>query len=482
MAEAIPLERALERTRPHAIDAEEGLLAACIIEGGLETLSDCIQNGISQDSFYKPQHRLVFEGLLALMKEDKGEADELVLAEKLKSLGTYEEVGGLEFIYRLTNRIETTVHAPYWIEIVREKALRRNLIETCTQTVEELYDPTNDIDTCFESVEQRIFNLRSDQANNEPQEISISMDAASKLVTQQINRDLQAGGIPSGFKDLDAMTQGFSGGQMIVLAARPSVGKTSLGMNFAENAACPHPNSGRDPSPTLVFSLEMTSEQLAYRLLCSRARVNMTTLRDGFASREDARELGRVAKELKEAPIWIDDASTINIYEMKAKARRLDQRLRNKGRKLGMIVIDYLQLIQAADKRASREQQIAEISRAIKGISKDLDLPVIVLSQLNRDMEKEKRDPRMADLRESGAIEQDADIILLLHRVAMAGEAAHPGKGGEEDEEGDGHPHSGHLGNVDQIKLIVAKQRNGPVGPVNLSFIRQYTRFENYAS
>ena len=473
----------LGRTRPHAVDAEEGLLAACIIEGGLEVLADCVQNGISPNSFYKPQHRLVFEGLMALMKEDKGEADELVLAEKLKSLGSYEEVGGLEFLTRLTSRIETTVHAPYWMEIVREKALRRNLIETCTKTVEELYDATNDINTCFESVEQKLFNLRSDQANDEPQEIGIPMDAASKLVTQQINRDIQAGGIPSGFKDLDAMIQGFSGGQMIVLAARPAVGKTSLGMNFAENAACPQPNSGRDPAPTLVFSLEMTADQLAYRLLCSRARVNMTKLRDGFASREDARELGRVAKELKTAPIWIDDASTINIYEIKAKARRLSQKLQSRGMpKLGMIVIDYLQLIQASDNRTSREQQIAEISRAVKGMAKDLDVPVIVLSQLNRDMEKEKRDPRISDLRESGAIEQDADNVLLLHRVAMAGEAPPPGEGDDEEEEGDGQPPSGHLGSVEQIKLIVAKQRNGPVGSIHLSFVRQYTRYENYAN
>ena len=184
-----------------------------------------------------------------------------------------------------------------------------------------------------------------------------------------------------------------------------------------------------------------------------------------------------MGQELKAAPIWIDDASTINIYEMKAKARRLNQNLINKGKpKLGLIVIDYLQLITAGDKKTSREQQIAEISRATKGMAKDLELPVVVLSQLNRDMEKEKRDPRLSDLRESGSIEQDADIVLLLHRQEMGGERPDP-----EDDEGDGQVQQGPLGSVDQIKLIVAKQRNGPVGAVNLSFIRQYTRFENYA-
>ncbi len=479
MAEADPLQNTLERVRPHDVDAEEGLLAACIIEGGHETISDCIQSHITPESFYKPAHRLIYEALLTLLKEDKIEFDELVLADKLRNLGNYDEVGGLEYINRLTSRIETRVHAAYWIEIVQEKALRRNLIETCVKTVEDCYDPTNDVTTCFEKVEQGLFDLRTDKANDQPEHIKISMDAASKLVQQQINRELQAGGIPSGFKDLDGMIQGFQGGQMVVLAARPSVGKTSLGMNFAENAAMP--SSMIDPAPTLVFSLEMTAEQLSYRLLCSRARVSMSRLRDGFASREDQRVLGNISAEIKEAPIYIDDASTINIYEMKAKARRLNQNLENKGSPpLGMIVIDYLQLIQAGDKNTSREQQIAEISRAIKGMAKDLDVPVIVLSQLNRDMEKEKRDPRLSDLRESGAIEQDADIVLMLHRQTLGAERPEADEN-EDNEEGDGQSQMGPLGSVDQIKLIIAKQRNGPVGAVNLSFIRQYTRFENHA-
>ena len=480
MAEADPLQSTLERVRPHDIDAEEGLLAACIIEGGHETLADCVQSHIVAESFYKPAHRLIFQALMILLKEDKLEFDELVLADKLRSLGNYEEVGGIEYINRLTSRIETRVHAAHWMEIVQEKALRRNLIETCVKTVEDCYDPTNDVTQCFEKVEQGLFNLRTDKANDQPEHIRISMDAASKLVQQQINREVQAGGIPSGFKDLDGMIQGFQPGQMVVLAARPSVGKTSLGMNFAENAALP--SAMIDPVPTLVFSLEMTAEQLSYRLLCSRARVSMSRLRDGFASKDDQRELARFSAEIKEAPIFIDDASTINIYEMKAKARRLNQNLMNKGMPpLGMIVVDYLQLITTSDKALSREQQISEISRATKGMAKDLELPVIVLSQLNRDMEKEKRDPRMSDLRESGAIEQDADIVLMLHRQTLGSERPEPDQD-EDNEEGDGQSQMGPLGSVDQIKLIIAKQRNGPVGAINLSFIRQYTRFENHAN
>jgi len=217
MAEAVTLQSTLERVRPHDVDAEEGLLAACIIEGGHETLSDCIQNHISPDSFYKPAHRLIFEALLELLREDKLEIDELIVADKLRSLGSYEEVGGMEYINRLTSRIETRVHATHWMEIIHEKSTRRKLIETCIQTVEDCYDPTSEVDLCFEKVEQGLFNLRSDKANDQPEPITESMDAASKLVAQQINRDIQAGGIMSGFKDLDAMIRGFRSGQMIVL-------------------------------------------------------------------------------------------------------------------------------------------------------------------------------------------------------------------------------------------------------------------------
>ncbi len=431
-----------------------------------------IQQGINAESFYKPSHRLIFGALLELLKENK-EMDEIVLADKLRSLGHYEEVGGLEELNRLTSRIETTVHAQYWIEIVCEKCLRRRLINTCVGVVEECYQAPGQTSEFLERVEQDIFNLRNDEGSNIAQHVKTPIEAASQLIQKQINKDDTAGGVKTGFLELDSMTQGFLPGQMIVLAARPSVGKTSLAMNFAENAVC-QPGL-KKPVPTLVFSLEMTSEQLAYRLLCSRARVDMSSLRDGFSSKEGQGRLGDAAKEFKDSPMWIDDASSISIYEIKAKARRLNSSLLNKNRDpLGLIVIDYLQLIQSADRNAPREQQIAEISRAIKGLSKDLQLPVLVLSQLNRDMEKEKRDPRLSDLRESGSIEQDADVVLLLNKQRMVDDA--------EGEDEDGQVAQGSLGSVDKIKLIVAKQRNGPVGAIQLSFLRHFTRFENFSS
>ena len=264
----------------------------------------------------------------------------------------------------------------------------------------------------------------------------------------------------SGFRDLDGMTYGFHPGQMIVLAARPSVGKTSLAMNFAEHAIIP--NGGRQPTGVLVFSLEMTSADLAMRLICSRARVDMKRIRDRVVSSQDQREIAQAVKELEQAPLWIDDASSATILDLRAKARRIDTKHR-----LGLIVIDYLQLLRGSDPRAPREQQIAEISRGVKGMAKELDVPVVVLSQLNRESERESRDPRLSDLRESGSIEQDADVVMILHRP-------------KKRDEDDAVPDTGIVGDVDQIKLIIAKQRNGPIGDVDLSFIRRYTRFENF--
>ena len=275
---------------------------------------------------------------------------------------------------------------------------------------------------------------------------------------QSILSNKQDHGVDSGFKDLDGLTYGFHAGEMVVLAARPSVGKTSLAMNFAENAILPI--GSRKPVGVLVFSLEMTATQLATRLMCGRARVDFKRIRDKVASKQDTSDLVQAAMELKKAPLFIDDASNSSILDIRAKARRIHSK-----DPLGLIIIDYLQLIRGTDARVQREQQIAEISRGVKGMAKELDIPVVVLSQLNRDSERENRSPRLSDLRESGSIEQDADVVMMLHR---------PKK--REDEDGDGS----NFGDVEHIKLILAKQRNGPVGEIDLAFVRRYTRYENF--
>ena len=263
-------------------------------------------------------------------------------------------------------------------------------------------------------------------------------------------------GFSSGFKDLNKQTQGLQRGDLIVVAGRPSMGKTSFAMNIAENFLLNEDVKGG----VLVFSLEMTATQLATRLMCGRARVDFKRIRDKVASKQDTSDLVQAAMELKKAPLFIDDASNSSILDIRAKARRIHSK-----DALGLIIIDYLQLIRGTDTRVQREQQIAEISRGVKGMAKELDIPVVVLSQLNRDSERENRSPRLSDLRESGSIEQDADVVMMLHR---------PKK--REDEEDD----SANFGDVEHIKLILAKQRNGPVGEIDLAFIRRYTRFENF--
>lgn len=262
-------------------------------------------------------------------------------------------------------------------------------------------------------------------------------------------------GASTGFIDLDKMTHGLHPTEMIVLAARPSMGKTSFAMNIAEAVAMPR-RHGAKASGVLIFSLEMGAEQLAMRLLTGRARVSSQRLREGFVNKEEQQRLAAAALELKQAPIWIDDASQVTIHQLRAKARRVFAR--NPG--MGLIVVDYLQLIAGTDPRIQREQQIAEISRGIKGLAKELKVPVMVLSQLNRDSEKEKRQPKLSDLRESGSIEQDADVVLLLARPKDATDDFSVA--------------------ADRADLIIAKQRNGPVGEIKLTFLREITRFENH--
>jgi replicative DNA helicase len=312
----------------------------------------------------------------------------------------------------------------------------------------------------IEKIEQDIFEISSGRITDAPKPIQGSLDEAVADIHALLNGRDDADGVLSGFRDLDGMTYGFHPGQMIVLAARPSVGKTSLAMNFAEHAMLP--DGGRKSSGVLVFSLEMTAAQLAMRLICSRARVDMKRIRDRVISKQDSADIATTVKELKQSPLWIDDASSSSILDIRAKARRLHTKS-----PLGLVVVDYLQLIRGTDNRIQREQQIADISRGMKGMAKELNVPVVVLSQLNRESEKENRDPRLSDLRESGSIEQDADVVLLLHRP----------KKSDDDETVEG---GGLYNEHEHIKLIIAKQRNGPVGEIDLTFVRRYTRYENF--
>lgn len=447
------------RVQPHSIEAEEGLLAACLIDGGQEVITICIQSHITSECFYKRQHQVIFDSILALYEEGSP-VDEIVLHDHLRKSGTEDESGGISTIYHIQGRIETPAHANYYAKIVHEKYLLRRLIRTSREATEACYEQQEDISLFIDQIEEEIHNISSGRLVQAATPIDKSLDDAVVDIHALINGRSDADGILCGFRDLDNITYGFHAGEMIVLAARPSVGKTSLAMNFAEHVI--KPDGNRPGSGVLVFSLEMTASQLAMRLICSRARVDMKRIRDRVISKQETGQISSTVKELKGTPLWIDDSASSSILDIRAKARRIDAK-----NPLGLIVIDYLQLIRGSDSRMPREQQIADISRGVKGMAKELNVPVVVLSQLNRESEKENRNPRLSDLRESGSIEQDADVVLLMHRA----------KKHEDDETFDD---SGLPGDIEHIKLIIAKQRNGPVGEIDLSFFRRHTRFENF--
>jgi replicative DNA helicase len=443
-----------DRSPPHSAEAEEHVIACCLLDGS-DTIARCLEARVTAESFYIPANRLLFEIILELYQKSPPVTLE-ILAEELKTRRQLEAVGGFPYLMQVTGKIPTTAHAGYFIEKVREKHLLRELIKAATGAIEQAYGFTGGLEEFVDKVETDLFRVTQDRVSDSAQEIKDAVKEANTVIAKLLMKKGELTGVTSGFKDLDAMTFGFQRQEMIVIAARPSMGKTSFALNIAEAAALPKKG---DPVPVLVFSLEMSSSQLALRMLCARSRVNMKLLRDGLVAR-DGREvnaLGQAAEEFKKAPLLIDDSSNLTIMELRAKARRIYAR-----RKLGMIIVDYLQLVSGTDPRAPREQQVAEVSRGLKAMAKELDLPVLVLSQLNRSSEKENRTPRLSDLRESGSIEQDADVVLMLSRPKDADEKFQTAAGSAD--------------------LIVAKQRNGPVGDLKLTFLQEITRFENFTT
>jgi replicative DNA helicase len=440
------------RTVPHSIEAEEYLLACCLLDGN-DTLSRCLEKKLAPACFYSPANRLVYEKLCELY--NKGAPIDLaVLSEELKTSKQLDEIGGYAFLTQISGRIPTTAQAGYFIEKIRELYLLRELIKVATGAVENCYNYQGGLEEFIDKVEQDIFQVTQDRISDAAKQMKEPTHAAMEVITKMMMKKGELTGVSSGFKDLDQLTFGFQKQEMIVLAARPSMGKTSLALNMAEAAAMPKKGT---PVTTLVFSLEMSSSQLALRMLCARARVNMKLLRDGLLSKngEEQQNLLKAADEFSKSAIYIDDSSHLTIMELRAKARRLHSR-----HPLGFIVVDYLQLLSPTDPKVPREQQVAEMSRGLKALAKELDVPVLVLSQLNRAAEKENRSPKLSDLRESGSIEQDADVVLMLARPKDADEKFQVA--------------------ADSAELIVAKQRNGPVGELKLTFLRDITRFENF--
>lgn len=458
-----------DRIPPHNVEAEQGLLSAIILDGGGDILADCQARKIIPETFFRTEHQVIFEAITKLGNAGKG-IDIISLHEKLSELGKLEAAGGITYLRELDTKVQTTVHAPHWLEIVKEKYFRRKLITTATQTVERAFTDGDDIRMIIDKVEKSFFEIAGDNVQESTESTDQPGGLVSRTVTLLRQMEQNRGaihGVPSGFSQVDQMTFGFHEGQMIVVAARPGMGKTSIALNFIEAALFDkkRESSGKDPRAVLMFSLEMTKEDLMLRLLASKSRVNLRNIQKGFGTAEHSQKLYEASKEYEKRKLFIDDIGGQTIMEIRAKARRIHART-----PLSLIIIDYLQLINGTDSRLPREQQIAEASRSIKAMAKEFRVPIIALAQLNRDSDKEDRKPRASDLRESGSIEQDADVIMLID-IKRGGQKKSPT---DEEEE--------RQRDVRDRVLIIAKQRNGPTGDVPLLFLSNITRFETPAS
>ncbi len=451
---ALPDVTRVDRLPPHSPEAEQGVLG-CIMLSPNDCLGESIEKlKAGAEVFYDLRHQTIFSALLE-MYDSREAIDVITLQQRLKNKQLLDEVGGLAYLASLPDMVPSAANLAYYLDIVQEKFLLRKMIRTCTEVVTRVYDYEGEVDALMDEVERDILRISESRVQSHTATIKELVKKAINTIEDFHQRQGMLTGLGTGFTDLDKMTTGLHGGEMIVIAARPSVGKTSLAMNIAEHVAIDQ------RLPVGVFSLEMTSESLVLRMLCSRSRVNLRNVRDGFLAERDFPKLTGAAGKLANAPLFIDDSSSLSILQLRAKARRMYQQY---GVKL--FIVDYLQLLHSTARRAeNRQQEIADISSGIKALAKELSVPVVVLSQLNRELEREKnRKPRLSDLRESGAIEQDADVVGLLYKPSS-----------DDDDSGDAQE------DAVPVNLLIAKQRNGPTGDVNLTFLKSYTRFESAA-
>ncbi len=439
------------RVMPQSEEAETAVLGSILLNAN-ESLDRCLEL-LTSDHFYQRRHQIIF-GVIETMAKKGEPVDAVTVTTRLKDFGKLEEVGGAYYLTELSGKIATSAHAEYFVGILRDKFQLRRLIEATTRSLEEAYTAQDDVERVMDRAEVEIFKICEDQVKKEIEPIKEITDrVVSKVVEIHEGRGKMAG-LSWGFRDLDKQTFGLRPAEMIVVAARPGIGKTSLALNVAEKLVLDQ------RIPVAIFSLEMTAEQLALRMACSRARINQWHLYHGGISEKNIHEFSRAAGTIGNSPLYIMDSSQINISQLRAASRRL-----HKKHGIQLLIIDYLQLMGGGllGRNDSREREVAMISGGIKALAKELNIPIIVLSQLNRQMERDERKPKLSDLRESGSIEQDADIVCLLARE------------GAYDEGGKPQPSVG-------ADVIIAKNRNGPVGEIKLTFLADYTRFEDSSS
>lgn len=449
-----------QKAPPHDLESEEGLIATCLLDRN--SLIRAIEAGICPECFYKTAHQVLWQGLMELSARDGSQdVNEVEFIDLLRQKGLEEDVGGIAGIYAIQNRVETSAHAKFFAGKVQDYYKRRLMIRKGRELQEAAFDLSKDSDDILLDHQNSIKEIS--ESCQSKSTVSTANEIVSECVFELQRRivdpDTAKARVQTPLADLNEVLPrgGFLPGQLVILAARPSLGKSSLAMNIAEKATV------TDAVPALVFSLEMSASELVNRVACARSRVNSKCLDDGTVRPSDQKILVESFQEIGEAPLLICDDRTLDVIALCAKARHVASQLERKDEKLGLIVVDYLQLMRG-DSKALREQQIAEMSRSLKLLAGELEVPVLGLSQLNRQSEKDNRKPRLSDLRESGAIEQDADVVLLLHRPDQSqySDGAYPDP------------------NFEVLNIIHAKVRNGPIGEVNATFRRSYTRFENY--
>ena len=435
----------LGKIPPHDLEAEQAVL------GSMLTDKDAVISSIEvlrPSSFYREDNRLIYEAILNLYNNSEP-IDIITLKAELESTGKFEQIGGLEYLASLPDKVPTTANVQKYINIVEEKGILRNLIKTANEIIELGYDPTEDVEDIMDNAEKKIFNIMQNKNQRGYTPIKDVLVESFNQLEELYNRKQHITGVPTGFSELDYKTAGFHGSDLILIAARPAMGKSAFALNIATNAAT------KANVPVAIFSLEMSKEQMVNRMLCSEAMVDSNKVRTGKLEEDDWIKLAETIGPLSEAEIYIDDTPGISVMEIRAKCRKLKLE-----KNIGMVVIDYLQLVQASSKRfGSREQEISEISRSLKILAKELNVPVIALSQLSRAVEQRPdHRPMLSDLRESGAIEQDADIVMFLYRDDYYN---------EESEK------------KDIAEVIIAKHRAGSTGTVELLWLGSYTKFVN---
>ncbi|MBI1871072.1 MAG: replicative DNA helicase [Chlamydiae bacterium] len=438
----------IEKLPPQNIEAEIGVLGSILID---REVVPTVLAQLRSESFYLDTHQKIFNALITLYDHNRP-LDLITLTEAIEKADGLDAVGGASTLVALPQAVPTSAHVEEYVRIVHEKAVLRNLIHTCTEIITHSYSTEEEVDQLLDMAEQRIFDLVQNRAK-------IDQNASFKDLVRQtmesIDRAYQKKGallgISSGFKDFDEIMSGLQRSDMIVVAARPSMGKTAFALNIAEHVVV------NEKLPVGIFSLEMSREQLVQRMLCAHAKVNLQHVRRGFISHENWRQLVHSANALSEAPLYIDDTPGLSATELRAKARRFKS-----AYNIELLIVDYLQLMQSfqSNRSENRQQEISEISRSLKSLARELNIPIIVLSQLNRAAEnRPENKPRLSDLRESGAIEQDADAVILLLRREYYNPEDSPG----------------------EADIIIAKQRNGPTGDMKLTFVSEFTRFENHS-